>query len=36
MQRVDAETKIARTIYYWTVAYAIAFGIAVLLIMRGQ
>ena len=33
MQRVDAETAIARKIFLWTLFYAIAFCVAVLLIM---
>lgn len=33
MDRADIETRLARTVFLWTVVYAIAFGIGVLLIM---
>jgi|GEM_PF-5543616 len=33
MQNIDVETRIARKIFLWTVAYAIAFCIAVALII---
>lgn len=36
MQRVDAETAMARKIFLWTVFYAVVFCFAVLLIMGGN
>jgi hypothetical protein len=36
MERADVETRLARTVFVWTVVYAIAFGIGVLLIMSGN
>ena len=34
MQHVDVETRIVRKIFFWTMVYAVAFGLAVLVILR--
>jgi hypothetical protein len=35
MERIDTETALARKLFVWTALYAVAFGIAVALILRG-